>query len=62
MCPKCYVKLIPIVYGRLDPKRIDLQKNGQLIVGTGKYKKGKPLSFCPLCEETYEIIVKPLDF
>jgi hypothetical protein len=56
MCPKCHVKLIPILYGKLTPDLIDMQKQNKLIVGSGKYKKGKPLSFCISCEESYEML------
>lgn len=61
MCPKCLVKLVPIVYGRLTADLVDMSNQGKIVVGVGKYKPGKPLSYCPLCEETYEIIVMPLD-
>lgn len=59
MCPKCYVKLIPIMYGRLNPDLIDLQKENKIIIGPGKYKQGKPRSYCPLCEESYEFFIAP---
>jgi hypothetical protein len=54
MCPKCHVKLTPIIYGTLNPDLIDMQNQGKIIIGSGKYKKGKPLSICISCEETYE--------
>ena len=56
MCPKCYVKLIPIVYGKLNPELLDMSKRGEIIVGSGKYKSGKPRSFCISCEEAFESI------
>lgn len=59
MCPKCYVKLIPIMYGRLNPDLVDLQKQNKIIIGPGKYKQGKPRSYCPLCEESYDIFIMP---
>ena len=59
MCPKCYVKMIPIVYGKLNPDLLDMQKDNKIIIGIGKYKAGKPLSYCPLCEESYDLFVMP---
>jgi hypothetical protein len=56
MCPKCHVKLTPIIYGKLNPDLIDMQNQGKIIIGSGKYKKGKPLSICISCEETYETL------
>lgn len=57
MCPRCYIKLIPIMYGKLNPELIELQKQEKIIVGTGKYKPGKPMSFCISCEEAYDFPV-----
>jgi hypothetical protein len=60
MCPKCYVKLIPIVYGRLTPDLLDMEKAGKIILGDGRYVKGKPTSLCISCEEAYYQVV-PVD-
>jgi hypothetical protein len=57
MCPRCHVKLIPIVYGKLTPDLLDMQKDGQLILGDGRYVKGKPISICISCEEAFDILV-----
>lgn len=57
MCPICRVKLIPVVYGKLNPDLVDKQKSGQLVVGSGKYVKGKPTAMCISCEEAYDILV-----
>lgn len=57
MCPICKVKLLPIVYGKLNPELVDKEKSGQIILGSGKYKQGKPLSFCISCEEFYYLPV-----
>jgi hypothetical protein len=54
ICPICKTKLIPIVYGRLNPDLIDKQKEGLLVIGGNKDKKVK--SYCPLCEEAYEAV------
>lgn len=51
-CIRCYTKLIPIVYGRLDPEILDMQNKGLLLIGMNK-GSDKPNSFCPLCEESY---------
>jgi len=57
MCPRCHVKLIPIIYGKLTPELIDLHKNEKIILGSGKYSSTKPNSFCISCEESYDYIV-----
>ena len=51
-CIRCKSKLIPIVYGRLDPEILDMQDKGLLLIGLD-ISSGKPNSFCPLCEESY---------
>lgn len=57
MCPRCHVKLIPIVYGKLTPELVDLDRDGKIIIGNGNYKVGKPISFCVSCEEAFDILV-----
>lgn len=57
MCPKCHVKLTPIIYGKLTPELIDMHKEGKIILGNGKYSNYKPRSFCISCEESYDYIV-----
>ena len=57
MCPHCHVKLIPIIYGQLTPELVDMHKSGKIVLGDGRYKLGKPISFCISCEETYDIFV-----
>ena len=52
ICPICKTKLIPIVYGKLDPELLDMQDNGLLLIGMDKTRKVN--SYCPLCEEAYE--------
>lgn len=50
-CIRCKSKLIPIVYGRIDPEMLDMQDKGLLLIGMNM--TNKPNSFCPLCEEAY---------
>ena len=50
-CITCKTKLIPIVYGRLDPDILDMQDKGLLLIGLDKARGAN--SFCPLCEESY---------
>lgn len=50
-CIRCKTKLIPIVYGRLDPEVLDMQDKGMVLIGLDK--AGGCNSFCPLCEESY---------
>jgi hypothetical protein len=51
-CIRCKSKLIPIVYGRLDPEILDMQDKGLLLIGLDT-SDIRPNSFCPLCEESY---------
>ena len=50
-CIRCKSKLIPIVYGRLDPDILDMQEKGLILIGLDKARGAN--SFCPLCEESY---------
>lgn len=50
-CIRCHTKLIPIVYGRLDPEILDMQNKGLLLIGLNEARGAN--SFCPLCEESY---------
>lgn len=50
-CIRCKTKLIPVVYGRLDPEILDMQNKGILLIGMDKARSVN--SFCPLCEESY---------
>lgn len=58
-CPICKTKLIPIVYGRLNPDILDMQEKGLLLIGMDKTRKYN--SFCPLCEESYGNFTIPLE-
>jgi len=59
-CIKCKSKLIPVVYGRLDPEILDLQNKGILLIGMDKARGVN--SFCPLCEEAYGDFTLPPEF
>jgi hypothetical protein len=50
-CIRCKTKLIPIVYGRIDPELLDMQDKGLLLISLDKTKSAN--SYCPLCEEAY---------
>jgi hypothetical protein len=50
-CIRCKTKLIPIVYGRIDPEVLDMQDKGLLLISLDKHKSAN--SYCPLCEEAY---------
>jgi hypothetical protein len=50
-CIKCKSKLIPIVYGRLDPEAITMMARNEIIISLDKDRRYN--SFCPLCEESY---------
>jgi hypothetical protein len=51
ICPICKTKLLPIVYGVVSPKMLDLQDQGKILIGMDDTSKVN--SFCPLCEEAY---------
>lgn len=50
-CIRCKTKLIPIVYGRLDPEILEMQDKGLLLISMDKSRSAN--SYCPLCEEAY---------
>jgi len=50
-CITCKTKLIPVVYGRIDPEILDMQDKGLLLIGMDKTRGVN--SYCPLCEEAY---------
>jgi hypothetical protein len=50
-CITCKTKLIPIVYGRVDPEAITMMARNEIIISLDKDRKYN--SFCPLCEEAY---------
>jgi hypothetical protein len=50
-CITCKTKLIPIVYGRLDPEILDMQDKGLLLVSLDSNRIAN--SYCPLCEQAY---------
>ena len=57
MCPRCSVKLIPVIYGKVTPELVDMEKSGKIVIGSGRYAKGKPTSLCISCEEAFDILV-----
>lgn len=50
-CITCKTKLIPIVYGRVDPEAISMMAKNEIIISLDKKRIYN--SFCPLCEESY---------
>jgi hypothetical protein len=56
MCPHCNSKLIPILYGFVDPKYVDMHKEGLIfLVSTTYHTKNSPTSYCKKCEESFDI-------
>ena len=51
ICPICKTKLLPIIYGVVSPKMLDMQDQGKILIGLDNTSKVN--SFCPLCEEAY---------
>lgn len=51
ICPICKTKLIPIVYGQLNPEILEMQEKGLLLISLDKNKTAN--SYCSLCEEAY---------
>lgn len=59
-CIRCKSKLIPIVYGRLDPEIMDMQNKGLLLISLDSNRTAN--SYCPLCEEAYGDFTLSPDF
>lgn len=59
-CIRCKSKLIPIVYGRLDPEVMDKQNKGLLLISLDSNRTAN--SYCPLCEEAYGDFTLAPDF
>ena len=56
MCPHCNNRLIPILYGFVDPKYVDMHKEGLVfLVSTTYHTKNSPTSYCKKCEESFDI-------
>ena len=51
ICPICKTKLIPIIYGVVSPKMLDMQDQGKILIGLNDASRMN--SFCTLCEEAY---------
>ena len=62
ICPICKTKLIPVVYGKVNPDIIELQNQGKLLIGMGTSSLYNVNSFCPLCEEAYLDFTDPPQF
>ena len=55
MCPICNKPLIPIVYGFISKKYLDAHEQGLIFLVTPTYhRKSDPLSYCPVCHESYD--------
>jgi hypothetical protein len=58
MCPICNSKLIPILYGYMDDKHLELQRQGKIILAGYKERyKDQPKSYCNKCSEGSNIVV-----
>lgn len=51
ICPRCKTKLIPIIYGVVNPEMLELQEKGLLLISLDKNRIAN--SYCKLCEEAY---------
>lgn len=55
ICNRCKTKLIPIVYGVVSQKTLDLSEAGLILLGGSTLRSGRlPNSYCPLCEEAFD--------
>jgi hypothetical protein len=52
MCKVCGSKLIPILYGQLNIKLLDMAKNGQIIIGDS-VAIDRPEFYCQNCTEAF---------
>ena len=56
MCPICKGKLIPILYGYVDKKYLDMHEAGLILLMPNLYhKKTDPKSYCKVCDESFDI-------
>ena len=55
ICNKCKTKLIPIVYGVISQRTLDMSEAGLILLGGSTLRSGRlPNSYCPLCEEAFD--------
>jgi hypothetical protein len=58
MCPVCKNKLIPVVYGHMDDKHLELHKLGKIVLaGYRDRYADKHKSYCLNCLEGSDIFV-----
>ena len=50
-CIRCKTKLVPIVYGVINPEILEMDQKGLLLIGFDE--NSNEHSYCPLCEEAY---------
>jgi predicted RNA-binding Zn-ribbon protein involved in translation (DUF1610 family) len=52
MCPSCKNKMIPIVYGQLNPVLLEMAAEERIIIGDSK-AIDRPEFYCPNCTEAF---------
>lgn len=52
MCPSCKNKMIPIVYGQLNPVLLEMAAEKRIILGDSK-AVDRPEFYCPNCTEAF---------
>ena len=58
MCPICNDKLIPVVYGHIDDRYLNLHRDGKIVlVGYRERYSNQPKSYCNTCFEGSDIAV-----
>jgi hypothetical protein len=56
MCPNCNSTLIPIIYGYVNPKYVDMHKQGLvLLVSKTYHTKNDPNWHCGVCIESFNL-------
>ena len=56
-CITCKTKLIPIVYGVVSKKVLDMSEAGLILLGGSTLRSGRlPNSYCPLCQEAFDTV------
>ena len=59
MCPNCNTPLIPILYGYLNKKYLDMHKEGLVfLVSKTFHTKKDPISYCKKCNQSFNIKLK----
>jgi len=52
MCKKCNSRLVPIVYGQVNPDILDMARSGHVVIGD-TFGSDRPEFYCSSCTEAF---------